>query len=101
MTLEELNQLLNDSLANAGDTALLSSNLSTVKDNITAIFASASTANAEVERLKTENENLRATNMQLFLKVGSTAPTEKKEDTKNNDDELKIDDLLNEKGGLK
>lgn len=52
----------------------------------------------ERDQFKTDNENLRATNMKLFLQVGSKGEPKKPTEEEK---ELKYDDLFNEKGELK
>ena len=61
------------------------------------------TAQADVQRLTSDNEALRSANMQLFLKVGNTNPTTPPTTPPEQEEEntLSFADLFNEKGELK
>lgn len=55
---------------------------------------------SERDSLKNDNESLRQTNMKLFLQVGDKKEPDKSK-TPTDDEDLKYEDLFNEKGGLK
>ena len=58
----------------------------------------------ERNQLKTDNESLRQANMKLFLQVGSDDPQIKKPGStnpENKNNELKYEDLFDDKGGIK
>ena len=63
-------------------------------------YDSFTTATAERDQLRSDNETLRAANMKLFLRVGSkTEPDPQPGDPPKA--KPKFEDLFNEKGGIK
>lgn len=54
----------------------------------------------EVEKLKGEKEELLKVNGKLYQKIGFDKDEEEKEDDKKEDEEIKIEDVIDEKGEL-
>jgi regulator of replication initiation timing len=80
--------------------------LAQLSDSISADYDNFSEVTKQVEQLTTDNETLRSANMKLFLRVGGKTPEESVKDTTGADpepeeEELKYEDLFNDKGELK
>lgn len=74
--------------------------LADLSDDYGSILADIDNTNLQNEKLKKDNENLRDTNMRLFLKIenpNETTPEEPEEENK----KLSFENLFNEKGELK
>lgn len=54
----------------------------------------------EVEKLKGEKEELLKVNGKLYQKIGFDKDEEEKEDDKKDEEEIKIEDVIDEKGEL-
>jgi len=79
--------------------------LTNLSNDYDQMLTASETANSNVAKLTQDNESLRATNMKLFLQVGSVpkGEPEKATDNEGNADEdkpLPFTDLFNEKGEL-
>lgn len=98
MTREELMQALTD-LGTMDDGAERRNHLTAISDEVKAIFDSNETLTASNNKLGEDNKKLQEYNMQLFLRVGGQE--KKPEEQKPPEDNLKYDDLFNEKGDLK
>ena len=89
------------------DDGSITEELANLSDDYGTTLGIIDTMTLENTKLKNDNENLRDTNMRLFLKVGDKVmqdnkPTdENNTDTTNIEDVVKIEDLFNEKGELK
>lgn len=81
--------------------------LATLNTEAGTLFDNNAELTSQIETLTSDNENLRAANMKLFLQVGadkSSAERQKDKTGIDNPDEpqkLKYEDLFDEKGGLK
>lgn len=81
--------------------------LATLNKESSTLFDNNAALTSQVESLTTDNENLRAANMKLFLQVGAEKDSaeRKKDQTGHEKDEpekkLKYEDLFNDEGGLK
>ena len=78
--------------------------LTNLADEISGLYDSNDTLRKDNEKYKTDNETLRSANMQLFLRVGekregSNGRSQQQGDSNINN--LKYEDLFNEKGELK
>lgn len=100
---EEARSLFNKALASGTDTAALSDTLATLTEEMTNLYAERDDYASKTAKLAADNENLRATNMKLFLKVGQKGALEDPALPKQPDEEEKLsfDALFNGKGGLK
>lgn len=89
------------------DDGSITEELANLSDDYGTTLGIIDTMTLENTKLKNDNENLRDTNMRLFLKVGDKVMQDKKPtdenntDTTNVEDVVKIEDLFNEKGELK
>ena len=100
MTQEEFTQHLRDIKLNLSDEGKVTELLANISDGFSEVVANANTVTQTNEQLTQDNESLRASNMQLFLRIG--VPAEK--DDKKQDEEPKkksFDELFNEKGERK
>jgi len=86
-------------MANLTDQAKVSILLAELNEDYDAETVTKTTAIATAEKLVKDNENLRSTNMQLFLKVGEPLKTEPTKTVE--DDKPKYEDLFDENGNLK
>ncbi len=98
MTREELMQALTE-LGTMDDGAERRNHLTTISDEVKAIFVSNETLTASNTKLGEDNKKLQEYNMQLFLRVGGQQ--KQPEEQKPKEDNLKYEDLFNEKGDLK
>lgn len=77
--------------------------LTDIADEVSGLYDKYVSLSEQNEKYKTDNETLRSANMQLFLRVGE----KREEDVKSqqqkdsNINNLKYEDLFNEKGELK
>lgn len=89
----------------ADNQAAASEQLTALSDAFEQNFNALETANGNVTKLTENNEKLRKTNMDLFLRVGSTKQEketpEKGATDKDGGEPLNYNDLFNEKGELK
>lgn len=88
------------------DDGSITEELANLSDDYGTTLGIIDTMTLENTKLKNDNENLRDTNMRLFLKVGDKVmndnqPTEQGEQETTSDEVVKIEDLFDEKGELK
>lgn len=93
LTLEELKILGSEVLAGEADTARISEIVSAIVENYSYALADLEIANGKITELATQNENLKETNMQLYLKVG-TPVTEENPIVEEEEETLSYDDLI-------
>lgn len=74
--------------------------LADLSDDYGSILADIDNTNLQNEKLKKDNENLRDTNMRLFLKIENPNETTTEEPEEENK-KLTFENLFNEKGELK
>lgn len=107
MTHEEHEQLLANILTNREDQGALTELLEQSRTDYTETLATVTTLTASNTDLLAKNEKLRDVNASLFLKVGNIAdlpnldkkpPAKDPEQTQEN--EMKFEDLIDEKGRL-
>ena len=107
MTLEEFKNATAALLGMVGadNQAAASEQLTALSDAFEQNFNALETANGNITKLSENNEKLRKTNMDLFLRVGSTTKEKETDDTsasdKDSGEPLKYENLFNEKGELK
>ena len=71
------------------------------------LFDNNAELSSQLENLTSDNENLRAANMKLFLQVGANKSSEERQKDQTGHEgqetqkKLKYDDLFDDKGGLK
>lgn len=79
------------------DDGFITNILAELADDYVSLLSQVQNTNLQNEKLKNDNDNLRDTNMRLFLRVGSEqVPPEHEEGTKR-----EFSNLFNEKGELK
>lgn len=86
-------------LSNLSDQAKVSALLAELVEHNDDAVVEITTATTTATKLVADNENLRNTNMQLFLKVGNAVP--KDDPQKDEDNTPKFEDLFDENGNLK
>jgi len=96
---EEFKQKTAEILSNLTDQAKVSSILAELVEDYDREAVEKTTAQTTAQKLIADNENLRNTNMQLFLKVGETKVEDQK--TKVEDNTPKYEDLFDADGNLK
>jgi FtsZ-binding cell division protein ZapB len=96
---EEFNAKTKEIAESLGDQAKVSTILAELIEDYNAVSAESTTAKTTAERLTADNEKLRQANMNLFLKVGETKPSEDKKPPV--DTTPKYADLFDENGNLK
>lgn len=108
MTNDEHKLLIQNIVKNIDNQAELTSLLSDLSKDYTEVLAERNTYKKSNETLISDNENLRQTNMKLFLQVGGTEEKIKDEAQKVSpvteeptEEIAKYEDLFNEKGELK
>ena len=82
------------------DGATLRAKLTALTDDVTALYDEHDTLKASNGKLDADNKQLKEYNMQLFLRVGGQQQ-KKEPETKPQSDELKYENLFDEKGELK
>lgn len=75
--------------------------LANLTEDINSVSQEVETLTTERDNLMAANENLRESNMQLFLKVGNNNPQNTDPTPGAETPELKYENLFNEKGELK
>lgn len=78
LTVEEWNELIKPALDSSDDSATVLSVLNKARDEYVGTFAELASAHSELEEARTENERLKQTNMELFLRVGKSLEVENK-----------------------
>ena len=98
MTREELSQLLTD-IGTTEDPAQRRQLLTQVTDEVNSIYDSNETLSTANQQFEADNKKLQEYNMQLFLRVGGQQKPKEEQQTQTED--LKYENLFNEKGELK
>lgn len=89
-------------LSNLSDQAKVSAILAELVEHNDDAVVELTTATTTATKLTADNENLRNTNMQLFLKVGNAVKQDDNQQKKTDDNkESGFDDLFDENGNLK
>ena len=104
MNKEEFEKIVNTLKEKLDDTtsALLSEDILAILSAYNNIFDEKDTLSEEIEKLKTDKEELLKVNGKLYQKIGFDDKTEEKEEEeeKENDEEIDINDVINEKGEI-
>ena len=104
MNKEEFEKIVNTLKEKLDDTtsALLSEDILAILSAYNNIFDEKDTLSEEIEKLKTDKEELLKVNGKLYQKIGFDDKTEEKEEEeeKENDEEIDIDDVIDEKGEI-
>lgn len=97
MTREEILQSLTE-IGTLEDGAERRSRITSITDELNTVFDSNETLTASNTKLEEDKKKLQEYNMELYLKVGSQG---KKREPEHKTEELKYENLFNEKGELK
>lgn len=100
MTREELLNVITE-LGTIEDPAERRSKIVTITNEINAVYDSNETLTADKTKLEGDKKKLQEYNMELYLQVGSKKEDKKEEDPEDQTEELKYEDLFNDKGELK
>nr|DAI65270.1 MAG TPA: Phi29 scaffolding protein [Caudoviricetes sp.] len=104
MNKEEFEKIVNTLREKLDDTtsALLSEDILAILSAYNNTFDEKDTLSEEIEKLKTDKEELLKVNGKLYQKIGFDDITEEKEEEeeKENDEEIDIDDVIDEKGEI-
>lgn len=98
MNKEEFKKAITD-IGSLEDVALIRAKLGELQETMSNEFDNYDSTRTERDQLKEDNEQIRQANMKLFLQVGGKKE-EDKTPTPTNED-LKYEDLFDDKGGLK
>lgn len=84
------------------DIAQIRTQLAELQNNVCADYDERDNAIVERDAFKTDNETLRNANMKLFLQVGNQNPkNDDKDKTPPDENNLKYEDLFDDKGDIK
>lgn len=103
MTKEDFEKLINSIKEKLDETtqALLSEDLLGVLSNYNMAIDEIANLDEKISKLETDKEDLLKVNGRLFQKIGFDKEEEKKEEENDDDaEELKIEDVIDEKGDL-
>lgn len=101
MTLDEMLQRLTD-IGTAEDDASRRAIITEVSDEVRTVFGTVDTLTESKTKLETENKQLQGYNMDLYLKVqGQKKKSDPIQSEDDPNDNLKYENLFNEKGELK
>ena len=104
MTKEQHEKLLADILANVDNQGALTEILDNVRNDYTETLATLETLQTTSTDLTNKNEKLREVNSALFLKVGNvadfTSTPVKPDESKQEETEMKFEDLIDKEGEL-
>lgn len=99
LALEEWNKIFEDLLKSTDDQAALISGLTRARDEYGSGYAELEEMKNSKEKLESENNSLRKTNMELFLRIGRQAEADQTTEDKKDDDRsetITISELLKE-----
>lgn len=103
ITREELETLINKIKDGLDDTAsaLVSEDLLTIISNYTLALDSIAELNDKLDKVMADKEELLKANGRLFQKIGFDEPKNDDVKTEEKEDEIKIEDIIDEKGDFK
>lgn len=103
ITKEELETLVNGIKDKMDETssALASEDFLSVISNYTLALDTINELNEKLDRITQDKEELLKANGKLFQKIGFDKEEEKEETKKDDEDEIKIEDIIDEKGDFK
>ena len=97
MTRDEVMNALTE-LGTIEDAAERRSRITSISEEVTSIYDNNENLTSSNAKLTEDKKKLQEYNMELYLKVGAQ---KQKEETKPQSEDLKYDDLFNEKGEIK
>lgn len=102
LSYEELEALINSIKERLDETtsALISEDLLSIISNYKLGLDSIIELNDEIEKLKTDKDELLKVNGRLFQKVGFDKEESEEDNIEDDEEEIKIEDVINEKGEL-
>ena len=102
LTREQYEELINGLKAKLDDTtqALVSEDLINLMSNYVTVLDELSSKDESLTKLISDNEELLKVNGRLFQKLGFENKEEEKQEELKTDEEIKIEDVINEKGDL-
>lgn len=102
LTKEEFEKLINSIKEKLDETtqALLSEDLLGVLSSYNMAIDEVASLGDKISKLEVDKEDLLKVNGRLFQKIGFDKEEEKKEEKEDNGEELKIEDVIDEKGDL-
>jgi trans-aconitate methyltransferase len=102
MKLEDHTKLVESIMSNLTDQAVVSTQMAQITEDYPKVLTDLTTAQAEAEKLKADNEKLRQANMSLFMQIPQRKADDKRTETVDNKTPDNFDDLLfDEKGNMK
>lgn len=103
ITREELETLINKIKDGLDDTAsaLVSEDLLTIISNYTLALDNIAELNDKLDKVMADKEELLKANGKLFQKIGFDEPKNNDVKTEEKEDEIKIEDIIDEKGDFK
>ena len=101
MEISEHKKLLAKILENSKDPAVVSDLVTQLAEDNTKLVGDLSSTSNNLEKMQADNEQLRAANMKLFLKVGEPEQTDDTIKNGKQDNTPKYEDLFDESGNLK
>lgn len=103
ITKEELETLVNGIKDKMDETssALASEDFLSVISNYTLALDTINELNEKLDKITQDKEELLKANGKLFQKIGFDKEEEKEETKKDDEDEIKIEDIIDEKGDFK
>lgn len=102
MTKEEFETLINSvkGKINETDSALISEDLLGIVSSYSTLIDELAEEKAKNEKLESDKEELLKVNGKLFQKVGFEKEEEKEELSEEDEEEIKIEDIIDEKGDM-
>lgn len=99
---EEFSKIVSDLKEKLDETnsALISDELISLESAYSNVVDEKEEVEKDIEKLKNEKDELIKVNGKLYQRIGFEDKEEVKEETKDEEDEIKIEDVINEKGEM-
>ena len=99
---EEFSKIVSDLKEKLDETnaALISDELISIESAFSNAYDEKEEVEKDIEKLKNEKDELIKVNGKLYQRIGFEDKEEVKEETKDEEDEIKIEDVINEKGEM-
>lgn len=99
---EEFSNIVSDLKEKLDETnsALISDELISLESAYSNAYDEKEEVEKDIEKLKNEKDELIKVNGKLYQRIGFEDKEEVKEETKDEEDEIKIEDVINEKGEM-
>lgn len=99
---EEFSKIVSDLKEKLDETnaALISDELISLESAFSSAYDEKEEVEKDIEKLKNEKDELIKVNGKLYQRIGFEDKEEVKEETKDEEDEIKIEDVINEKGEM-